>query len=254
METKKVKIEDIKLKYKNNYTIVDESMITFGKSPNGKIDLRLIKCNHCNEWFKSKKYSKTRRPKYCSSRCSGDSRKVNKKCKLCGSIIENKYSNSIKNRVYCGVECQSKARKGVKLSKEWRNAISIARKNSEKCKGENLYNWKGGKDTALIRAKQSHYKRKNNLRLPMPISYLDRLIEIQNWACFYCEKDLSNYKAIEHLTPVSMGGDNYEYNLVYSCKSCNSSKRQKTLEEYAISENRLDWLDKFDVIYASTIN
>ena len=41
---------------------------------------------------------------------------------------------------------------------------------------------------------------------------------------FFCESDLTNYKAIEHLTPVSRGGDNEKYNLVYSCKSCNSKK------------------------------
>jgi hypothetical protein len=50
------------------------------------------------------------------------------------------------------------------------------------------------------------------------------------------------------------GGDNQMYNLVYSCKSCNSQKRQNTLEEFAIKINRFDWLNKFDTIYASAIS
>ena len=44
------------------------------------------------------------------------------------------------------------------------------------------------------------------------------------------------------------------YNLVYSCKSCNSQKRQQTLEEYAVKNIRFDWLDKFDYVYATAVN
>ena len=31
------------------------------------------------------------------------------------------------------------------------------------------------------------------------------------------------------------GGDNQRWNLVYSCRSCNSKKHDKTMEEYAIT-------------------
>ncbi len=81
-----------------------------------------------------------------------------------------------------------------------------------------------------------------------------RLIKDDKFNCLTCENDLTEYKAIEHLTPVSKGGDNQSYNLVYSCKSCNSQKRQNTLEEFAIKKNRFDWLNKFDTIYANAIS
>lgn len=211
-------------------------------------------CIQCNNIFKSKKGCKSRIPKYCSSKCYGDSLKLNIKCKNCNQLIQNKHSVSIKKRVYCSKNCQSIARKGTKLNDEWKNKISISRKNSNKCKGENLYNWKGGKETENIRIKESFYKRKKLLKEKLPIEYLKKLIIVQNYKCFFCEKDLHKYKAIEHLTPVTKGGDNFTYNLIYSCKSCNSKKRQKTLEEYSIINKRFDWLDKFDNIYAEAIS
>jgi len=216
--------------------------------------MKTYKCQHCNSDFESKKGCKSRQPKFCTNRCYSESLKLNIKCKLCGVTIENKHSASMKNRVFCSKDCQGKARLNIPLSNEWKAALSQGRKKSEKCKGENLYNWKGGKLTLNERVKASFYKRKFALKLKFDSDFLKRLILAQCNKCFFCESDLSNYKAIEHLTPVTRGGDNENYNLVYSCKSCNSKKRQSTLEEYSIKNNRLDWIDKFDKIYAVTVS
>lgn len=215
--------------------------------------MRTYICESCKVEFESKKGCKSRIPKFCSLKCYGESLKLNKKCKLCGNIIENKHSVSMKNRVYCSKDCQSKARKGVPLSDEWKKALSDGRKNSEKCKGENLYNWKGGKETKLIRYRIHNNKRRTLLNKKIDVLFLEKLILIQDNKCFFCECDLTKYKAIEHLTPVSRGGDNDIYNLVYSCKSCNSNKRQQTLEEYAIKNKRLDLLQKWEELYIETL-
>lgn len=215
--------------------------------------MRTYICESCKVEFESKKGCKSRTPKFCSLKCYGESLKLNKKCKLCGNIIENKHSVSMKNRVYCSKDCQSKARKGVPLSEEWKKALSDGRKNSEKCKGENLYNWKGGKETEPFRLKQAFYKRKKGLKEKMPIEFLQKVLNAQDNKCFFCECDLTEYKAIEHLTPVSKGGDNNFYNLVYSCKSCNSKKRQKTLEEFALSTGNIHWLGKWEHLFVETL-
>jgi hypothetical protein len=215
--------------------------------------MKNYKCKQCNNDFESKKGCKTRQPKFCSKICYAESLKLNKRCKLCDSIIDNKHSVSIKNRVYCSKKCQGDARKGVPLSDEWKSKLSNARKESKKCKGENLYNWRGGKSTQRERIKSSFYKRKHSLKINFDSKYLEKLIYSQENKCFFCEINLSDYKAIEHLTPVTKGGDNENYNLVYSCKSCNSKKRQQTLEEFAIKNKRFDWLDKFDEIYTRTL-
>ena len=215
--------------------------------------MKIYKCLQCEKDFESKKGCKSRQPKYCSKECYAESLKLNKKCKLCGSIIENKHSVSMKNRVYCSRECQGKARKNIPLSNEWKEALSEGRKNSDKCKGENLYNWKGGENTKLFRLKQAFYKRKKGLKEKMPIGFLQKILKAQDNKCFFCECDLTEYKAIEHLTPVSKGGDNNFYNLVYSCKSCNSRKRQQTLEEFALSTGNIHWLEKWENLFIETL-
>ena len=126
--------------------------------------METYKCLQCEKDFESKKGCKSRQPKYCSRECYAESLKLNKRCQFCGSIIENKHSVSMKNRIYCSRECQGKARRNIPLSNEWKKALSEGRKNSDKCKGENLYNWKGGKETELFRLKQAFYKRKKGLK------------------------------------------------------------------------------------------
>ena len=211
--------------------------------------MKTYKCKQCEKDFESKKGCKSRQPKYCSMQCYAESMKMNKKCLLCGQVIINKHSASLKNRKYCSKECQGKSRRGIPLSKKWRKALSEGRKNSKKCKGENLYNWKGGKENTRILVKERYLRVKHNIIGKLPRKKLKKILEIQNNKCFYCESDLSNYKAIEHLTPITRDGDNSFYNLVYSCKSCNSKKRQQTLEEFAISQKRFDWLVKWENLF-----
>jgi hypothetical protein len=210
--------------------------------------MRKFSCLTCNNEFESKKACKSREPKYCSKECYSVSLRKYKVCANCKTEFYN-----FKNNKYCSKDCSKVNLKGTKLTNEHKNKISRARKKSEKCKGENLYNWKGGKETEAFRLKQSFYKRKNSLKLKMPILFLNRILKAQKNACFFCEADLTNYKAIEHLTPVSKGGDNEKCNLVYSCKSCNSKKRQNTLEEYAIKQNRIDWLNKWELTFIEAL-
>jgi 5-methylcytosine-specific restriction endonuclease McrA len=60
-----------------------------------------------------------------------------------------------------------------------------------------------------------------------------------NFKCCYCEKDLRNVTAsdvnLDHIVPKSYGGSNNESNLITSCKSCNCSRQDKSVEEYATS-------------------
>jgi 5-methylcytosine-specific restriction endonuclease McrA len=219
-------------------------------TPNKNEQMKTYNCKSCGNDFESKKGCKTREPKYCSSKCYGVTLKMEIKCKLCNQVIENKHSASLKNRIYCSRKCQSEARLNKPLNEEWKQALSVGRKSSIKCKGENLYNWKGGKETETIRMKSHFYKRKRGLQKEMPITFLHRMLMVQKNKCFFCECDLTDYKAIEHLTPISKGGDNDVFNLVYSCKSCNSKKRQNTLEEFAIKQNRIDWLNKWEHIFS----
>ena len=247
----------LKLFPEKNYIASDAKwetsrMFTIGVSRNGKADLRMCKCPGCESWFRAFNYTEKTPRIFCSKKCYANSIRKEKPCKFCGAEIDANGGGKL-NRVYCSRRCQYAARIGTTLSEEWRASLSRGRLNSDKCRGKNLYNWKGGKETQLLRNKNYYYKRKKGLQVPFDKVFLDKLIIKQDWKCFFCEKSLSEYKAIEHLTPVSRGGDNENWNIVYSCKNCNSRKGQQTLEEYAIKNKRFDWLDKFDVVYAGSL-
>lgn len=211
-------------------------------------------CKQCECSFENNKGCKSYTPKFCSKKCYSESMKMKKPCLLCGKIIENKHSVSLKNRVYCSKECQSEARRNVPLSEDWKKALSHGRKNSEKCKGKNLYNWKGGKENQKRLTLKRHYRKKASGFLDF--NYLDILYKLQKGKCYYCNETLDGKKnkAIEHLRPLSKGGNNEWINLVYSCKSCNSKKNNMTLVEFAIKNSRMDWLNNMVQFYANKIN
>lgn len=49
--------------------------------------------------------------------------------------------------------------------------------------------------------------------------------------CAYCETREGPFE-IDHIYPVSRGGDNTAENLTVACKPCNRDKRDKTLDEW----------------------
>lgn len=69
--------------------------------------------------------------------------------------------------------------------------------------------------------------------------WLDRLFYHGN-RCYYCHCE--GTMTIDHRIPLSKGGTNWPSNLVPACKSCNSSKRDKTEQEFKI------WSSKYKQI------
>ena len=58
-------------------------------------------------------------------------------------------------------------------------------------------------------------------------------IDSQNPICAYCSIELSdNQIQLDHITPLSKGGSHTIDNFAISCRSCNCSKGNKTLEEF----------------------
>jgi 5-methylcytosine-specific restriction endonuclease McrA len=216
--------------------------------------MKQYNCLSCNNIFESRKSCKSREPKFCSSKCYGQSLKINIYCKLCNNKIENKHSVGISKRVYCSKNCQTESKKNIKLSDDWKKALSEGRKKSIKCRGENMYHWKGGDNTFKERQTFYYNNRRSAQKIKIDKKHLDKLIYLQDNKCFYCESDLKNYKSIEHLIPISKGGDNNNKNLVYSCKSCNSQKNTSTLKEYAIKKQLPHLILKFEYLYASAIS
>jgi len=54
----------------------------------------------------------------------------------------------------------------------------------------------------------------------------------QQGKCFYCGNELNNRYELEHIIPISKGGEHKLHNLVLSCKSCNLHKGAKDPETF----------------------
>lgn len=51
--------------------------------------------------------------------------------------------------------------------------------------------------------------------------------------CYYCGCDISNtIRTVEHITPISRGGDHSSANVCAVCMNCNVRKRHRTLNEW----------------------
>jgi 5-methylcytosine-specific restriction endonuclease McrA len=218
----------------------------------GQRGKRFCECKSCGKWFHANGYMKNIPRLFCSKECYAENLRKYRICPICG-----KRFTSYPNTKFCSIECSKigrKSSKGTKLPEKWRKALSDARKNSPKCKGENLWNWRGGKETFLERSKIYHNNRRArfvNGGILDPI-FLKHLWVIHSGKCFYCGKLLigKEYKCLEHLTPLIKGGDNMPYNLVYSCRSCNSKKRQETFEEYAIKRGKSQLIEKWEYYFS----
>jgi hypothetical protein len=76
---------------------------------------------------------------------------------------------------------------------------------SEKCKGPNLYNWKGGPETYAARMKAHAHGRRSAQNIPLDSAFIDALFKAQGGACFYCEGSLDPYAAVEHFNATLKG-------------------------------------------------
>lgn len=57
------------------------------------------------------------------------------------------------------------------------------------------------------------------------------VFERDGWVCVYCGTDTGPFEC-DHIFPLSRGGSGDMENLACSCKSCNRSKRDMTVEEW----------------------
>jgi hypothetical protein len=66
-----------------------------------------------------------------------------------------------------------------------------------------------------------------------------KIFERDNYDCKYCSKKLTRFTAtLDHIKPVSEGGDNSYDNLVTACLNCNSQKNRKLLGDFLADTTR----------------
>ncbi len=65
-----------------------------------------------------------------------------------------------------------------------------------------------------------------------------KIYERDNYHCTYCGKQLTRFTAtLDHITPVSEGGDNSAENLKTACLQCNSRKTSRPLGDFLVAKD-----------------
>ena len=60
-----------------------------------------------------------------------------------------------------------------------------------------------------------------------------KVFERDGYKCHYCSKQLTRFSAtLDHIQPVSKGGDNSFHNLITACLHCNSERGNKPIMDY----------------------
>ena len=183
-------------------------------------------CRNCGKIFYSIKSDKNRNPKYCSKSCcakdNADKKiiRVENTCKYCGKIFYTKPSGRKK---YCSRACQYN--------------------------GATLYD-----DRLHNKAKRCAKSRYERMTKKIDKLYIKALCIAQRYKCAYCGKSLNEGYHIEHLIPLSRGGDNDEWNIVLLCPHCNMSKNSKTLVEYALYIGDIGLLTSTENIFLRALN
>lgn len=125
----------------------------------------------------------------------------------------------------------------VKSAKRWANSPESARlyqrewasKNPEKIAAKATA-WRSRNRLKVIVLDQARRARKAGAPGSHTLAEISDLLAAQNNCCAYC--GAAGKLTVDHKVPLVRGGSNYADNLQWLCRSCNSSKRDKTHEEF----------------------
>jgi len=88
-------------------------------------------------------------------------------------------------------------------------------------------------------------KTNSNKRKPISKKVRFEVFKRDKFKCVYCGASAPNVVLqIDHIEPVSKGGDNNILNLVTSCFECNSGKRARRLDDNSLVQKQRDQLEE----------
>ena len=222
------------------------------------------KCSKCGELKPYQKFSKNRSTsdglqgwcKHCRSLKRSPNAIRNKlikenmllyglqKCRVCEEIktYNEFHRDSKRNRGY-----RSNCKDCIK-DYQRDNAEAISRYGSQYRKNNidyitawhrNYYQTSEGKSYNKVRAYKRRALVKQRLAEEIPQYYYDWLMREQDHRCIFCfvlfnEESTTDCATLEHIIPFERGGFHMRSNIVWVCKSCNSSKRDKLIHEWII--------------------
>lgn len=173
-------------------------------------------CNKCGQLKSLEEWAKKSSTKNGLDYC----------CKLCRNATGR--ASYHKNRDQISIRRKSnfeqKAKNAV-ITKKWYKA------NPEKAKKL----WSDWAKNNPDKTAKKNGVRRSRLRNAMTYLITDKQIKaLRAGPCFYCGSSIAI--ALDHVIPISRGGNHSIGNLVSACKPCNSSKRDKFITEWKKSD------------------
>lgn len=179
-----------------------------------------------------------------------------------GSCRECRKQNPERNRANARVWAEANRERNRAKTKAWRQANPVKKlakdrawraKNSER-ESERIRDWqRNNKDKVAIRNNKWQAKNPDSVRAKVlryrarlsqapgrhAVADVERMLETQGYRCAapHCGCEFLYRYHVDHITPLSRGGSGWPDNLQLLCGSCNSSKRDMTMEEWLSSRS-----------------
>jgi 5-methylcytosine-specific restriction endonuclease McrA len=101
----------------------------------------------------------------------------------------------------------------------------------ERIKARNRRWWKGNTDKARTYCAARRTRLRNG-EGEFTDADIRAMLKAQSGRCVYCRANIADCYTVDHVIPLSRGGSNWPANLQLLCASCNSSKCNRTHDEY----------------------
>ena len=204
--------------------------------------------------------SKVWRSNFCSSMCRVNhkleiSKAREKLCLLCClPFTPRLFQLKTGNVKYCSIKCRTEAvlpvllHPKIKQKSQFTYIKNLADGKIQHPVGFNHPRWKGGQQVCVKRriasgkANQSLkiYRSKNPEKVKewsssrankktgrLPNGTVKSLLFAQNYQCVYCKLDITNKYHVDHIYPLSKGGEHKANNIQILCPPCNLKKSAK---------------------------
>lgn len=183
------------------------------------------------------------------ARCSSAKDGKQPRCRACQTASAREWNARNKDRVR--ENDRARYRRDPEKRKAVMRQIRERDPEAQRAKGRAWSKAKYRRDPAKARALTESWKRRNPERAKLAavtatLNYVARkkaatgthtglerraLMASYLGLCAYCT---ARATCLDHVTPISRGGTNAIANLVPACRSCNSSKRDRTLLEFLV--------------------
>ncbi len=169
-----------------------------------------------------------------------------KRCKHCGGSMEGRKTSAVACSVLCNQQILAARRKAAKwegvdpdrpceaCGKPLTGKRPHAKFCDRVCKAaaSSRRREQDGRGRIKAVARRAVVRRQINPR------EIERMLTRQRWICAYCSADLHFGYHLDHVVPLSRGGQHTIGNLVGACPRCNCSKGQKLLSEWRYQQRR----------------